>query len=375
LQPARQLILAVRRRISWETVMGMVLGALVIALTVASLGAFFSWRWRLLAQLLRGSEIAETARGPVEFARIGTGPVILQVHGGATGYDQTLALSWDMHDAGFTVLTPSRPGYLRTPLTAGATPEQAADALASLLEVLRIDKVCVMGTSGGGPTALQFALRHPGRVWALVLQSAVTQQFIEPRRSTHSLIGRIVFSRSGKWLVDFGAWGVHLLAHYWPTLLIRTLLNASDDLDPAQAKQRRLYVQQHPEQLAFFRRVAASGLPLSVRQTGIWNDLYQYAHLPVYSLEQMTSPTLVLHGLADGNVPFTHAEFVARTVPSVELHTIEDCGHFVWVGPGAGKAREKVLAFLKQHVPGVAHAPGIAGASAPNQPFQQTGPA
>ena len=116
--------------------MGLVLGALVIALAVACLGAFLSWRWRLLAQLLRGSEIAETARGPVEFARIGTGPVILQLHGGATGYDQTLALSWDVHEAGFTILTPSRPGYLRTPLTTGATPEQAADAIAGLLDVL-----------------------------------------------------------------------------------------------------------------------------------------------------------------------------------------------------------------------------------------------
>jgi pimeloyl-ACP methyl ester carboxylesterase len=232
-----------------------------------------------------------------------------------------------------------------------------------------------MGTSGGGPTALQFALRHPKRVWALVLQSAVTQQFIEPRRSTHSLIGWIVFSRSGKWLVDFGAWGVHLLASYWPTLLIRTLLNASDELDWAKAKQRRLYVQRHPEQLVFFRRVAASGLPLSVRQAGIWNDLDQYAHLPVYCLEQMTCPTLVLHGLADGNVPFAHAEFVARTAPNAELHAIEDCGHFVWVGPGADPAREKVLAFLKRHVPGMADEPGFVEASAPNKALQQTGPA
>src|SRR4051794_19273745 len=78
-----------------ETVMDLVLGALVIAFAVACLGAFVSWKRRLLAQILRGSEIAETARGPVEFARIGTGPVILQLHGGATGYDQTLALSWD----------------------------------------------------------------------------------------------------------------------------------------------------------------------------------------------------------------------------------------------------------------------------------------
>lgn len=330
--------------------MGLVLGGLVVLLALVGLASFISWRRRLLAEVLQGSEIAETARGPLEFGRAGAGPVILHCHGGATGYDQTLSLSWDFHELGFTILTPSRPGYLRTPLKTGPTPEEAADAMAGLLDVLGIDKVCVMGTSGGGPTALQFALRHPERVWALILQSAVTQQFIEPRRSTHSLIGWVVFSRSGKWLVDLGAWGVHLLARYWPALLIRTLLNASDDLDPPKAKQRRRYVRQHGDQLAFFRRLVASGLPLSVRQTGIWNDLHQYAHLPVYPLEQITCPTLVLHGRADGNVPFAHAEFVTRTVPNVELYALDDCGHLIWVGPGAGQAREKLLAFLTREI-------------------------
>src|SRR6516165_4366978 len=97
--------------------MGLVFGGLFIALATAGIGAFISWRWRLLARVRRGSEIAETRHGLVEFARSGTGPVILNLHGGATGYDQTLALSWNVHEAGFMILTPSRPGYLRTPLT------------------------------------------------------------------------------------------------------------------------------------------------------------------------------------------------------------------------------------------------------------------
>jgi hypothetical protein len=68
-------------------------------------------------------------------------------------------------------------------------------------------------------------------------------------------------------------------------------------------------------------------------------------------LEQITCPTLVLHSRADGNVPFTHAQFVARTVPKVQLLAIEDCGHLIWVGPRASQAREQVLAFLGHHAP------------------------
>jgi pimeloyl-ACP methyl ester carboxylesterase len=127
------------------------------------------------------------------------------------------------------------------------------------------------------------------------------------------------------------------------------VLNASEDLDQAKARQRRLYVRQHPDALTFFRHLVASGLPLSVRQTGMWNDLRQYADLPVYPLEQITSPTLVLHDRAEGKVPFTHSQFVARTVPKVKLIAVEDCGHFIWVGTHASQLREQVLTFLRQH--------------------------
>ena len=336
--------------------MELLFGLLLIATALTGLVAFIRWRSQLLAQIYHGTQIVETARGPVEYTRVGTGPVLLHFHGGATGCDQTLALSWDFHEAEFTILTPSRPGYLRTPLTTGATPAEAADAVASLLDALGIHQVGILGTSGGGPTALQFVLRHPKRTWGVVLQSAVTQQFVEPRRSTHSLLGRVVFSRSGKWLADLGAWGIALLVRCWPSLLVRSFLKASENLDQSKARQRRTYVLRHPDQLGLFRRLARSGLPLSVRQAGIWNDLHQYAQLPVYPLEQITCPTLVIQGKADGNVPFAHAEFVARTVPHAELHAIEDCGHLIWVGPGAAQVREKVLSFLRRHAPPAAYA-------------------
>jgi pimeloyl-ACP methyl ester carboxylesterase len=208
-----------------------------------------------------------------------------------------------------------------------------------------------MGTSGGGPSALQFALRHPRRVRALVLQSAISRRHVQPRRTTGTLVGKALFARSRPWLMDFAAWGMDLLARFWPGLLIRTLLNASDDLDRAGARQRLSYVLSHPEQRAFFRRVAACAMPLSVRQAGLWNDLHQFAHLPAYPLERITAPTLVVHGRADGNVPLAHAEFVARTVPGAELLALEDCGHFIWVGPGAGQAAGRVRDFLIRHAP------------------------
>ena len=42
-------------------------------------------------------------------------------------------------DAGIGVITPSRPGYGRTPLSSGKTSAEAADLLAALLDELKID--------------------------------------------------------------------------------------------------------------------------------------------------------------------------------------------------------------------------------------------
>jgi pimeloyl-ACP methyl ester carboxylesterase len=54
----------------------------------------------------------------------------------------------------------------------GSGPDAAArvaDAIAALLEHLRIDRACVLGASRGGFVAIELALRHPARVRGLLL--------------------------------------------------------------------------------------------------------------------------------------------------------------------------------------------------------------
>ena len=123
------------------------------------------------------SEVAETSRGPVEFARVGEPPYILFFHGSPGGHDQGVSND-DFAGAGFGTIAVSRPGYLRTPLSTGPGMEEQADAMTALLDVLEVDRVVAYGVSGGGPSAIQFAARHPDRTSALLLGCAITQRYV-----------------------------------------------------------------------------------------------------------------------------------------------------------------------------------------------------
>src|SRR6185295_5118190 len=87
------------------------------------------------------------------------------------GYDQALTSrnANPQAQAGVRTIAVSRPGYLRTPLSSGATFEQQADLFVALLDELKIKRVVVLASSGGGYSGFQFAMRHPDRCIALVM--------------------------------------------------------------------------------------------------------------------------------------------------------------------------------------------------------------
>ncbi len=80
-----------------------------------------------------------------------------------------------MTQAGFSLLTPSRPGYGRTPLDVGRSSEQAAEAFIALLDCLNISTCSVIAVSGGGPTGISLAASFPQRIERLVLMAAVSR--------------------------------------------------------------------------------------------------------------------------------------------------------------------------------------------------------
>ncbi len=142
------------------------------------------------------AEVVETARGPVECARRGEAPYVVILHGTPGGHTASF-MGESFEAAGFGTLTPSRPGYLRTPLATGRTFEEQADAVAALLDALAIDAVAAYAISGGGPSAIELAARHPDRVRALILEVAVSQTY---KPEVSALAIKLLTSRTVLWL-------------------------------------------------------------------------------------------------------------------------------------------------------------------------------
>lgn len=113
-----------------------------------------------------------TPDGTIRYLDVGEGTPVLLVHGIFGGSDAALRQLRPLVPAGFRIIAPSRFGYLGSTLPAVATPARQADAFADLLDRLGIVEAAVLAVSAGAASALQLAIRHPGRVSALALLSA-----------------------------------------------------------------------------------------------------------------------------------------------------------------------------------------------------------
>lgn len=312
----------------------------VLFLAALGLGGFAAlrcqrWIRDCTRRLEGGSTVIETPKGRVEYAISGAaGPVILLVHGTPGGYDQGGLLAEVAAQHGFRLIAMSRPGYLRTPLEVGRTPAAQADALAALLDALGISRAAVVGLSGGGPAAIQFALRHPGRCLALVVISAVSRPTV-PRESFVAwlLSTRLFTSNQAGWLMGAAV-------KLQPALLVQAL-------EPSPELQAEIL--SDPQKLSTLIAIAQAGIQLPAqRRAGMRNDEEQFASLPVFPVETIRVPTLVIHGTADKNVPYAHGLFIAETVPGAELCAIKGGTHSIFV-THADQVFSRLFTFVGAH--------------------------
>jgi len=309
-----------------------VLGVLVVALGVIT---FFYQRdiSQARERVAGGSQIAQTACGPIEYAEQGNGLPLLEVHGAGGGYDQGLDIAAPLARAGYRVIAMSRFGYLRSPLPENASPAAQADAFACLLDALHIQRVAVFGVSAGAPSSLQFVLRHPQRTSALVLMVPGTYVPAENsgKQEMRAPAGTMFLLETAM-RFDFLFWAALKVA---PDSMTRILLGTDPALVAGAGREEQIRLSMVKEHI----------LPVSPRGAGLLNEARVMSALEPYPLEQITVPVLTISAADDLYKTYEAARYTAGQIRGARFVGYPSGGHLL-VGHEP-EAMAEITTFLK----------------------------
>jgi pimeloyl-ACP methyl ester carboxylesterase len=280
------------------------------ALTVATAIQYRKHRTANLKALAEGSTVIDTTLGPVEVGIAGKGDPVLVIHGILGSYQQGLVIGEPLVDGGYQVIAPSRFGYVRSPLPANGSPAAQADLFAALLDVLKIKQAVVVGVSAGGPSAAEFAIRHPERTRALIMLAAVSQQRDTDLEEQHTqAMSMLLFGYTN----DVALW---LMLHY----ALRIIPFAVSERPSLQNLLDR------PALMSMYERLLWGLWPAANRRAGADNDIVQIKRLKL-ALKKISTPTVVVHGTADQLVPFETGLYTASQIPGARLMRFEGGEH------------------------------------------------
>lgn len=297
-----------------RTISLALLAAVPASLAVAGALVYRRYRRDLAAARTRassGSNLVNTLSGPIEYADVGSGAPVLVIHGAGGGFDQGLDFARPLIDAGFRVIAPSRFGYLRTPLPKDASPMAQADAHASLLDALQLEKVAVLSVSAGAPSAMQFCLRHPSRCSALVLLVPLVYSG-GPAGAPHSALRESLINTAIS--SDFIFWAMSNLAR--DTMFKTVLGTPPKDVEQAGAEEQARVTD-------FLNHIE----PISWRKKGLQNETAIARSLPRYDLERLKVPTLVSSIEDCLYNTYPGARYTAENIPGARFLGYRTGGH------------------------------------------------
>ena len=293
-------------------------------LEIVGLVPYIIYKQIYISRLLRKSRFFVTSRGNIEFIFKGNnGPVLLYIHGSPGGCDQNIEPTKK-----YRVLTPSRPGYRRTDISVGKTPEQQADSFKALLDTLEIDQVFIMGVSGGGPSSMHFAAKYPEKTLGLILFEAVSfsQDFIKKDEA---------------------------LINSWDYRLFIQLLLMSSFGNDRLAKmmlpneKNRLRLLEKKENIVLLKKIIWSIWPMSIRRLGIENDYKQFTNLNI-PYDKISSPVLILHGDDDINVDIEHARHANKAINHSSLYILKEADHMMHA-THSEEIEKQIESFISNH--------------------------
>ncbi len=258
----------------------------------------------------------------------GTGRPIVLIHGwplsGASWNSQVPALT----AAGFRVITYDRRGFGHSdkPI-AGYDYKTLANDLAGLIEALDLTDISLVGFSMGGGEVVQYIADHgETRLHSVVLASAVPPMMMKLPNNPD---GPLDPAKAAKMSFDLTA---NADAFYED--FTKQFFSANADGDVLVTEVQR---QDALDQCMEASKIAA----LEAMQVFGISDFRE-------DLKKITVPTLVIHGTADGIVPFEGSGARSHlAVPHSELYLIDGGPHGVNVSH-ADEFNSALLSFLQE---------------------------
>lgn len=252
---------------------------------------------------------------------IADAPALALIHGGLGGGDgskDTIARQSDALSAEYRCVFYDRRacGQSDAPADGYDIPNCARD-LMELLRHLEISRAHILGSSAGGPIAMQFALDYPEMTDALILVNTMTYSQEAQREVRRQELRRLQerIAAEGRQAAISRA-----IAERFPHL-------------PTEDPER-------------FARIAQANLP---RIDGI--AATQQAYLDIGDtlenrLSELKMPTLVIHGDQDSRIPAECGRCLAQGIPNAALQIIPNAEHGLMTNAAASITRNAIITWL-----------------------------
>jgi pimeloyl-ACP methyl ester carboxylesterase len=266
------------------------------------------------------TETASTPLGPIEYTVQGAGAPVLVIHGSPGGHDAAELMARFLPKDQFKAITPSRPGYLGSPLGDRRTIDQQADLLVALLDTLGVERFGVLSWSGGGPASYRIAVKHPERVTGLVVLAGVSKAYPRPH---DDLSDRFMFG------THVGNWLLRVLAAHAPEQVVEGTLQSESSLSKEEIEQKARAILADPEKRQFVLDLGPTASRIG-RAEGYDNDIAQFEAITSLELEKITTPTLIVQGGADSDVPPEQSEHAASAIAGAELVMLDGGSHLAF---------------------------------------------
>lgn len=278
------------------------------------------------------NKIINTKPGKIEFSIVGQGFPILFIHGGHSNCKDTLCYKgFDLNK--YQLITPSRPGYGKTPLNNNKSPRQAADLIIELINYLTLDEVIIYGISAGGLTAIELAANYPERVKKLILASAVSMEWLNKNEKTYKTAKRM-FTPNVQGII----WGIiRFLNKIFPRMIAN---NFYSQLSKKECNRLR------NEDVREF----ISALNKYWSNEGFINDIDQlHQENNEKTISQIKCPTLIIHSEYDNSVPIEHAKYANRMINNSTIEILQnEWGHLFWIGMDSKESIKTTIKFIEE---------------------------